>query len=343
MSRGLEVAGLTAGRGEFGLGPVDLHVGPGEATVVLGPSGAGKTTLLQAVAGFLPPRSGSVRLDGADLTRSPAERRNFGFVPPGLGLFPHRRVLENVGYALELRGVEGWRGRAGEWLARFGLEALAHAYPGRLSSGERQRVALARALAAEPRVLLWDEPLSALDVERRDELLRLLRGVLDTERIPLLLVTHDPPTAFALADRYLEVDGGTVRFSGPCAEYLARPRDRFQARFLGYENVWSADELDRAGPGSELARTLRAGAGTEGIAAPADAFVVGEGGSGGYPFEADRVQLMPGATLLWGRSGGLLLRARSEVGPERLRGAGTLRVRWEPSSARALERSTGGP
>jgi molybdate transport system ATP-binding protein len=267
---GLEVDGLSAVRGSFRLGPAAVTVPAGTATVVLGPSGAGKTTLLRAIAGFLPLASGSVRLDGTAVEQEPPERRRFGFVPPNLGLFPQRRVRDNVRYPLALRGATDARAKAAAWVDRFGLTPLADRYPPELSSGQRQRVAMARAMAAEPRALLWDEPLAALDVESRDILVRLLRDLLETERLPLLLVTHDPATAFALASRVVVLDSGTVRLD--CApEALARgPLDRFVARFLGYENLYSPGELASAGA-APLAVRLRAAAGPGGLVVPPEA------------------------------------------------------------------------
>jgi ABC-type Fe3+/spermidine/putrescine transport system ATPase subunit len=337
---GLSVEELRTHRGSFKLGPVDLECPAGSATVILGSSGAGKSTLLRAVAGFLPLDGGRVTLDGTDLAELPPERRGLGFVPAGLGLFPHRRVAENVGYALELQDREGRLGETQRWMEHFGLTQLARRFPAQLSSGERQRVALARALAASPRLLLWDEPLSALDVELREELLHLLRDVLEEARIPLLLVTHDPPTAFSLADRYLELYGGSVRFTGSAEEFHRDPRDSFHARFLGFENVWTRAELESARAGSELAEQLSALAGPGGVAVPASAFEVAVAGApSGHPFTTERWQLTPTLTLVWGRSGSLRLRAQvSGSAPARLHGP--VEVRFHPERVRPL--GTGG-
>ena len=131
----VEVAGLSAEREGFRLGPVDLAVPAGTATVLLGPSGAGKTTLLRALAGFLPLTSGSIRVDGRAVEREPPERRRFGFVPPSLGLIPHRRVARNVSYALDLAGDPHAEREARRRMDRFGLLPLSHRYPSELSSG----------------------------------------------------------------------------------------------------------------------------------------------------------------------------------------------------------------
>jgi ABC-type Fe3+/spermidine/putrescine transport system ATPase subunit len=266
----LEVADLRAERGSFRLGPVRFEVPAGSATVLLGPSGAGKTTLLRAIAGFLPLADGSVRLDGAAVENLPVERRRFGFVPPNLGLFPQRRVRDNVRYPLALAGASDAAEKAANWIERFGLTELEDRYPHELSSGQRQRVAMARALAAEPRALLWDEPLAALDVESRDVLVRLLRDLLETERLPLLLVTHDPATAFALASRVVVLDAGTVRRDCTPEALAGGPLDRFVARFLGYENLYSTDELTSAGDAS-LAPELIAASGPGGLVVPPEA------------------------------------------------------------------------
>jgi molybdate transport system ATP-binding protein len=266
----LEVADVCVTRGTFRLGPVRFEVPSGSATVLLGPSGAGKTTLLRAIAGFLPLAGGSVRLDGARVDTLPPEHRQFGFVPPNLGLFPQRRVRQNVRYPLALRGAPDADRKTDAWVERFGLGALAERFPHELSSGQRQRVAMARALAAEPRALLWDEPLAALDVESRDTLVRLLRDLLETERLPLLLVTHDPTTAFALASRLVILHAGQVRVDRT-PEALARgPLDRFVARFLGFENLFTPSELATARDAT-LAPRLEALAGPGGLAVPPEA------------------------------------------------------------------------
>lgn len=264
---GLEVVGLRAARGSFRLGPLDCNVPAGSATVLLGPSGAGKTTLLRAIAGFLPLEGGSVKLDDRSVGTLPVERRRFGFVPPNLGLFPQRRVRDNVRYPLSLAGAPDAAQKANEWVDRFGLTSLQHRYPHELSSGQRQRVAMARALAAEPRVLLWDEPFAALDVESRDVLVRMLRDLLETERLPLLLVTHDPTTAFALASRVVVLDSGTVRRDCAPEALAGAPLDRFVARFLGYENLFSRGEL-AAATDATLAPLFLAASGPGGLVVP---------------------------------------------------------------------------
>lgn len=271
---GVAIDSVRIERAGFALGPVDLDIPSGTATVILGPSGAGKTTLLRGLAGFLPLRTGAIRIDGESVESLPPERRRFGFVPPSLGLLPHLRVDRNVRYPLYLRGDPRATASAQYWVERFDLVRLARKYPHELSSGERQRVAMARALASEPRFLLWDEPLSALDVDTRDTLLRLLRELIEREHLPLLLVTHDPTTAIALASRWVVLETGRVRYSATPEAVAHGPLDRFTARFLGYENLLSPEELREAAD-TALGPRLASVAGPGGVVVPPEAIAYG--------------------------------------------------------------------
>jgi ABC-type Fe3+/spermidine/putrescine transport system ATPase subunit len=259
------VEGVTSRLERFELGPVDLALTPGRVVAVLGSSGAGKTTLLRTLAGFLPARSGRIRRDDEDLTDRPPERRGLGYVPQGLGLFPHRTVERNVSYPLDVRGRTDARARTRPLLERFGLTPLARRYPARLSGGELERVALARALAAEPDLVLWDEPWQALDVEARYELGRVFEELREVDRIPVVVVTHDPALAFSVADTFLVLRRGRTGFAGDPSVLLERPVDAFTARFVGYENVYDRPTLERGERGS-LAAWLADRAGTGGVA-----------------------------------------------------------------------------
>ena len=259
------VEGLAARLDHFSLGPVDLALEPGRAVAVLGTSGAGKTTLLRTLAGFVPPSAGRVLRDGADITSLAPEARCLGYVPQGLGLLPHRTVERNVSYPRELRGdVEATR-HVRPLLERFGLAPLARRRPAQLSGGEAERVALARALAADPELVLWDEPWQGLDVEAQHDLGFVFAELRDAARVPVVVVTHDPGLAFSIADRFLVLRQGRVRFWGEPRELLQRPFDAFTARFVGYENVFDPAALAEGAPGS-LAAWLRARAGSDGIA-----------------------------------------------------------------------------
>jgi ABC-type Fe3+/spermidine/putrescine transport system ATPase subunit len=273
------IEGLASRLEEFDLGPVDLALEPGSTVAILGASGAGKTTLLRTVAGFLPLRAGRLSRDGVDLTATPPERRGLGYVPQGLGLFPHRTVERNVGYPLELRGRTDAGAVSRRLLDRFGLGALAGRFPSRLSGGERQRVALARALASEPRLVLWDEPWQALDVEARHALSEVLEDLRTVERLPVIVVTHDPALAFSVADTFLVLRRGSVVFHGTPLALLERPIDPFTARFAGYENVLDRPTL-AAAAGDPLGAWLGDRAGEGGIAFPRPSIASGPGRSG---------------------------------------------------------------
>jgi molybdate transport system ATP-binding protein len=220
---------------------VELKVEAGRVVALLGPNGAGKTTVLRALAGLLPLSAGHVVLDGQVLEdptlriRVPTERRPVGMVFQDYLLFPHLSALENVAFGLRARG----RGRAQTrelataWLDRLGLAGLGSGRPDTLSGGQQQRVALARALATDPRMLLLDEPLAALDVSTRAEVRRDLRRHLRDFPGVNLVVTHDPLEAAALADRLVVIEQGRILQSGSAAEVTERPRSRYVADLVG--------------------------------------------------------------------------------------------------------------
>jgi molybdate transport system ATP-binding protein len=220
---------------------VELAIAPGEVAALLGPNGAGKTTVLRALAGLLRLAGGRVVLDGRVLEEParrvsvPAERRPVGMVFQDYLLFPHLSVAENVAFGLRSRGVGRSQARrtAAAWLERLGLPGVADARPGTLSGGQQQRVALARALATEPRLLLLDEPLAALDVSVRAEVRRDLRRHLREFAGVNLLVTHDPLEAIALADRLIVIEAGRIVQAGTPAEVAERPRSRYVADLVG--------------------------------------------------------------------------------------------------------------
>lgn len=249
----------------FQLGPVSFTLPPGTAVAVLGPSGAGKTTLLRTLAGFLPIRAGRLLRDGIDISTSLPEERRLGYVPQGLGLFPHRTVEGNIRYPMDLRRQENAGNRTRELLERFHLTALSHRYPSRLSGGELQRVTIARALAADPQLIVWDEPWHALDVTARHELGLVLLELREVDRIPVVIVTHDPALAFSVADTFVVLHEGKVRFQGQSHVFLDAPSDRFIARFVGFENVLDRTMLESLPPTS-LVRWLLDHSGPDGVA-----------------------------------------------------------------------------
>jgi putative spermidine/putrescine transport system ATP-binding protein len=214
---------------------LDLHLHPGELIALLGPSGCGKTTALRVLAGLEDADSGSVVVDGRNITGLSANRRDMGMVFQAYSLFPHLTALENVRFGLRLRGRRGG-GRAAEMLDLVGIAEFAGRYPHQLSGGQQQRVALARALAIAPQVLLLDEPLSALDakvrVQLRDEIKRIQTEVGTTT----LFVTHDQEEALAVADRVGVMRSGRLEQLGEPADVYLRPVNAFVADFVGLSN-----------------------------------------------------------------------------------------------------------
>ncbi|NYD57464.1 thiamine transport system ATP-binding protein [Nocardioides marinisabuli] len=230
---------------------VSLDLPDGQVLAVLGPSGCGKSTLLRAVAG-LEPSAGSIRWDGQDLARVPTHKRGFALMFQDGQLFTHLTVGRNVGYALRLRRAPGAARRVEELLELVGLAGYADRLPGTLSGGERQRVALARALAVQPRLLLLDEPLSALDAGLRERLAGDLRDILHRAGTTALMVTHDHDEAFTVADRLAVMREGRLVQEGAIEAVWRSPADTATALFLGYarvlEGAGAQRVLDAAGP-----------------------------------------------------------------------------------------------
>jgi molybdate transport system ATP-binding protein len=230
----------TVERGSFRL-EADLTAAPGEVLGVLGPNGAGKTTLLRALSGLDALTSGSIRLgaltldDAASDTFMPAERRPVALVFQNYRLFPHLDVRDNVAYAPRVQGASRLQARAAAdiWLERLDLTDLATRRPHQISGGQSQQVALARALAADPRLLLLDEPLSALDAKTRLDVRAQLRSHLEQFPGPVLIITHDPLEAMIMADRLLVIENGRVVQQGSPAQVARQPATQYVARLVG--------------------------------------------------------------------------------------------------------------
>lgn len=214
-----------------------LDLEDGHVLAVLGPSGSGKSTLLRAVAGLEPPVAGSITWDGTDLAGVPTHKRGFALMFQDGQLFGHLTVARNVAYALRIRRERHAEARVRELLALVGLEGFEDRLPATLSGGERQRVALARSLAVQPRLLLLDEPLSALDAGLRERLATDLRDILRAAGTTALMVTHDQEEAFAVADRLAVMRAGRVVQQGDIGEVWRAPADAETALFLGYARV----------------------------------------------------------------------------------------------------------
>jgi putative spermidine/putrescine transport system ATP-binding protein len=217
---------------------LSIEMAPGELVALLGPSGCGKTTALRIVAGFETADAGSVLVDGKDISPVPAAKRDMGMVFQSYSLFPNMSALDNVAFGLRMRkiGPGGRRARAGDLLDMVGLAAQARQYPHQLSGGQQQRVALARALAIEPRVLLLDEPLSALDAKVRLQLREQIRTLQQRLGTTTLFVTHDQEEALSMADRVGVMSSGRLEQIAAPDELYTDPATAFVAEFVGVMN-----------------------------------------------------------------------------------------------------------
>lgn len=250
MSTPLVLDGLShsyPGADQPSVSQIDLAVEPGELVALLGPSGCGKTTTLELVAGLLSPTAGDILVDGRSVLGRRPEERPVAMVFQQPLLFPHMDVAANVGFGLRMRGVG--RREIAERVARHlelvRLPDLGDRAVGQLSGGQQQRVSLARALVVEPRLLLLDEPLSALDANLRDELRDLLRSLHDELGITTVMVTHDQQEAVVLADRIALMLDGRIHQVGPPADFYRRPASAAVAAFFGTSNVIDGELDDR--------------------------------------------------------------------------------------------------
>ena len=242
----VEIEGVTKRFGETpALDDVHLRIEEGELFALLGPSGSGKTTLLRAIAGFVEPDAGAIRIDGDAMRDLPVHRRDIGMVFQHYALFPHMSVFDNVAFGLTVRSVA--RSEIAEqvraMLSLVQLEGFEKRRPGQLSGGQQQRVALARALVTRPRVLLLDEPLGALDKRLRRRMQVELRQIQREVGITTVFVTHDQEEALTLADRIALLDAGRLIQSGPPQAVYERPATVFAADFLGDANFFTGRAL----------------------------------------------------------------------------------------------------
>ena len=253
----LDVRALSLSLGEFSLDGVDLTVGAGEYLIILGPTGAGKTILLETIAGIYAPASGTISLDGREITRTDPKDRGIGMVYQDYMLFPHLTVGENIGFGLRQQKIEPDRikERVSETANLLGIGHLLDRTPLTLSGGEQQRAAIARALVLRPRVLLLDEPLSALDAVTRDRLRRELKAVHRAMGTTIIHITHHFEDIFALADRVAVMQDGKIVQAGTPDEVFRQPATEFVAAFTGMENIFPGISRVR---GSEAAIDLGA-------------------------------------------------------------------------------------
>jgi spermidine/putrescine ABC transporter ATP-binding subunit len=237
---------------QVSVGPISFEVYEGEFFSLLGPSGCGKTTTLRCIAGFEALSGGSIRLHGERLDDKPPHRRDVGLVFQNYALFPHLTVLENIAFGLRLRRLpkHAIADRVGRTLQLVGLTGLAARFPAQLSGGQQQRVAIARSLVLEPRILMFDEPLSNLDfklrIQMREELRNLQRRLGKTS----IYVTHDQTEALALSDRIAVLSHGRIEQIGTPGEIYERPASAFVAEFIGSSNMLRARVIERGDSGA---------------------------------------------------------------------------------------------
>ena len=231
---------ISVKQGKFYLRPLDLQIKPNEYFILLGPTGSGKTSILELIAGLQPPLTGKIFWNGTEMTSTAMEHRNIGMVYQGYHLFSHLTVRGNIQYGLRIRKIpRAEQERRSDFLAGLlHIEHLMDNYPSGLSGGEQQRVALARALAIEPKILLLDEPLSALDPQTRRGLQRDLRLLHEKLQTTTIHVTHSFEEALTLADRVGVIQNGELLQVGSPTEVFRRPKSRQVAEFIGMENLY---------------------------------------------------------------------------------------------------------
>ncbi|KKC32159.1 ABC transporter ATP-binding protein [Devosia psychrophila] len=227
---------------------VNFAFDKGEFISLLGPSGCGKTTILRMIAGFEHPTSGSIKVDGQDITGLKPNQRQLGMVFQAYALFPNLNVGDNIGFGLKIAGMpaEQRRARVDEMLKLIGLPGFEKRYPYEMSGGQQQRVALARAIAPRPRMLLLDEPLSALDAKIRVSLREEIRAIQLELGITTVFVTHDQEEALSISDRIVVMNNGNIEQLGAPHEIYNKPATRFVATFVGHLNTIEATVLDAA-------------------------------------------------------------------------------------------------
>ncbi len=229
----LRIEGLSINLGEFHLQDISLHLEKGDYLTVIGPTGAGKTILLESIIGFWSPDTGHIVLEDRDITEELPERRRIGIVYQDYALLPHFTVFKNIAYGLRKKEKNGLEARVRDMAASLNIDHLLHRKPATLSGGEQQRVALARALIVEPKLLLMDEPLSALDPQTRRETRSLLKEAIARQGTTVIHITHDMKDAWSLANKVAIFRQGRLLQFGTLDEVFTRPKTEFIADFVG--------------------------------------------------------------------------------------------------------------
>jgi len=282
------------GNGVIGIDGVSLDIARGEFVSLLGPSGCGKTTTLRVIAGFETPTEGSVLLENRDITSLRPFDRPVNTVFQDYALFPHLDVFDNVAFGLSLKRMPGseQKKRVAEGLDLVGLSDKTRARISELSGGQRQRVALARALVCEPKLLLLDEPLSALDAHLREQMQIELKRLQSRLGMTFVLVTHDQTEALSISDRIAVMNGGRMEQVASPAELYDRPATRFVASFIGTMNLLSASRLDGSFAVLDFPVAVHEGAGTPAslqIGLRPEDVIIAPPSEGGTPFRVASV------------------------------------------------------
>ena len=343
----LRVDGVRAVYGDtVALHGISLDIADNEFFALLGPSGCGKTTLLRSIAGFETPESGRIEVDGEDLLRMPAHKRPVNMMFQSYALFPHLSVERNVGYGLEAEGVgrAELRRRVAEVMEVVGLEHLAKRRPAQLSGGQRQRVALARAIVKRPRLLLLDEPLSALDRQVRSSMQLELKRLQHEVGLTFVVVTHDQEEAMSMADRIAVLRDGHLEQLASPQELYANPATRFVASFIGTANLLvgaaTASGVDVPGVGVVGAgHALVVGAPATAVVRPEDVELSADAATSGLRGIVVDTYFLGGASTISVEVPGIDVPILATVhGASRLARGAAVGVRFGRASAVALDR-----
>jgi len=326
---------------------VSFSVARNEFLTILGPSGSGKTTILRLIAGFDQATSGAIMLDGKGIDATPINRRPFNTVFQDYALFPHLSVRRNVAYGLMVRGVDKKviDTRVAEVLGVVGLDAYATRLPHELSGGQRQRVALARAIICEPRLILLDEPLAALDVALRAQMCAFLKSIQRRLEIAFVFITHDQQEAIAMSDRIIVMNKGRIEQTGTPEDLYLRPQTRFVAGFFGENNLIDGTvtaTADRTatvetalGPVEVAFATSDLAPGTAvQIAIRPENITVAKDTGAGFPFVIRDVQFAGASTILDAvdAKSGIEMRVRQAPGNDRPGIGQTVALSWATDS-----------